>query len=251
MGISAGIATAISLAVTAIASTATAVTSVAMGYYQARQARAQGEAQAKMAQYNAQLARNQQIMAQNKAKEERDMGKYKEDLAMTRAQQVRAKRRRIQATQRAQLAKAGVISTEGTPLLVQSEEAMNTELATMDEMWKGRMERREHDITASQYDYKSELMGHKAQYSLWQGQVAKENAKANAKNYIIGGWVSGSLEMLGGLGSMAKQGWNKKNPTQSTNIVQAPTNDQWAVNTRTGYQKINTSPYQQDSYMYS
>ena len=220
---------------TAVSTALSVATSLTMGYVQARNARAQGEAQRKMAEYNAKLAENQ-------ATSERQMGKYKEDLGQVRASQVRAKRKRLQASQRAQYAKSGVTATAGTPLLVESEEAMRTEMATMDEMWQGRMERREHDLNAQQYDYR-------ASYNRWQGNVAMETAKSNAKNYIIGGWVSAGTQLVGGLGKMAGQAFSQQAPQQPVQQdFGSQFNNMWSVNNRSGNLRLNTSPYEIPSY---
>lgn len=228
MGLGAIIATVVTTAISV-------TSSITAGYVQARNARAQGEAQRKMAEYNAKLAENQ-------AKAERDMGKYKEDIGQVRAQQVREKRKRLMASQRAQYAKSGVTSTAGTPLLVESEEAMRTELATMDEMWQGRMERREHNMNAQQLDYR-------ASYNRWQGEIAMDNAKANAKNYIIGGFVKGGAQLIGGIAGAMSADYATGTPSQPVEQnFGSQTGNIWSANNASGNLKLTRSPYDIPTY---
>jgi len=191
MVIGAGVGTtlAIGYMLTTLAAVAAASYSVYSGYQQARASRAQGKAQQRMAEYNAEVLEQQ-------AAAERLAGRKKEEFARVRATQVRQRHRYLKAKQQVQFAKAGVVAGEGTPLLVASEEAMQGKLQGLEEIWKGKLEKREHFARAS-------ALGAQAGASRMQGQWAKDLASSRAKGYILSGWVKGGTGMLGALGSGA------------------------------------------------
>lgn len=170
---------------------ASAATSIYSGYAQARQEKAMGKAQARFAEYNAQVAEAQ-------AATERQSGTAALRDARSRGVDIREKHRYLKAAQQARMAKSGVVAASGTPLLVAQEEAMQGKLRVMDEIWMGKMEKREHDIRASFFDAEAGM-------SRMQGDFAKKSAKERAKSSILSGWTSAGASLLSyGASSYAK-----------------------------------------------
>lgn len=94
----------------AIAALAVGVAAAGTSAYAAHE---QGEQQAKVAKYNQRVAENQAAMAE-------DQGKLA-------AEGERDRQRRLMATQHARQAASGVVTTEGSPLVVQMDSARQAE----------------------------------------------------------------------------------------------------------------------------
>jgi len=169
-----------------------------LSYQQSKQIRAQGKAQQQLAAYNAQVAEMQ-------ARTARQSGKYAEMAARTRAQQVKEKGRVVIASQRAAMAKAGVVGATGTPLLVAGESAQNLQVAALDQIWQGKMERRQYDIQARYQDAE-------ARNYYYQGLLARKSANIQAKNVMLSGiasFIGGHLQGGSQVGSgVAQAGQN-------------------------------------------
>jgi len=176
-----------SLAVQGVSTAATAATSVYSGYAQARQAKAMGKAQQRMSEYNASLSDMQ-------ATGERQAGAADLRDARVRGAQIRERHRYLKGAQQAKLAKSGVVASEGTPLLVASEEAMRGKLDVMDKIWKGKMAKREHDTRAGYYE--SQAAGQRM-----EGAFAKKSANEQARSSILSGYISAGSSLMGGFAS--------------------------------------------------
>lgn len=172
------------IALSVISTVATVAVSVYSGYAQAKQEKAMGKAQQRMANYNASVLDVQ-------ADAERQSGNATLRDARIRGEQIRDKHRYVKGAQQAALAKSGVVAGAGTPLLVASEEAMRGKLSVMDEIWKGKMAKREFDIRAGYFD--AQAAGERM-----RGDWAKRAGDENAKSSILSGWISGGTALLGG-----------------------------------------------------
>jgi hypothetical protein len=144
-----------------------------------------GKAQQRMAEYNASLADMQ-------ADSERQAGAADLRDARIRGGQIRDRYRYLAGAQQARLAKSGVVASEGTPLLVASESAMNAKLDVLDEIWKGKMSQREHEIRAGYYD--TQAAGQRM-----EGMFAKKSASERARSSILSGYISAGSSLLGGM----------------------------------------------------
>ena len=164
-------------------SLASAGVSVYSGYQQARAERAMGKAQQRLATYNGQVAEAQ-------AKTELQSGNAALRDSRIRAEQIRGRNRYIRASQQAAMAKSGIVATEGTPLLVSAEAAMESKLESLDEIWKGQMEKREHVVKAGYYTAQ-------AKGSYMEGLMARKASSQKAKGYVLSGWG----DAVGSLGS--------------------------------------------------
>jgi hypothetical protein len=163
-----------------------AATSIYSGYAQAREMKAMGKAQQRFAEYNASIADSQ-------ATGERQAGAASLRDARVRGEQIRERHRYLKGAQQAKLAKSGVVASAGTPLLVASEEAMRGKLDVLDEIWKGKMQKREHDIRAGYYE--SQAAGQRM-----EGAFAKKSAGEKARSSILSGYISAGSSLLGGVG---------------------------------------------------
>lgn len=173
-----------SLVATGVGTVASAATSIYSGYAQARQEKAMGKAQERFASYNAEVAEAQ-------AATERQSGRATLRDARIRGEQIREKFRYVKGAQQAALAKSGVVASSGTPLLVAQEEAMRGKLEQLDEIWKGKMAKREFDIRAGYYE-------NEAASQRMQGSFARKLGSERARNSILSGYVSAGTSLLGG-----------------------------------------------------
>lgn len=167
-----------------LSSTTSAISSVISAYMQARSLRAMGKAQQQLATYNGQIAQAQ-------AKVEIQSGNAAERAARTRAVQIRERNRYTREGAQAAMAKSGVQTSAGTPMVVAAENVMASKLESLDEIWRGKMEKREHTVRAN-YNYAQ------ANISFWEGAMARQGARAQARQAILNGWGSAVGSMLQG-----------------------------------------------------
>jgi len=136
---------------------------------QGRAADEQAEAQQDIANYNARMAERQ-------AEEERKA-------AAEEAEKFREKGERFKAAQRATYGRAGVLATEGTPLLVLEDTARQLEEDRLSILRQGYL--------------KSEYLMSKGRSQRWQGEAASargKNIKRGANLSAVGTLLSGAAK---------------------------------------------------------
>lgn len=144
----------------AVAAVATVAAAAASAYSQAQA----GRAASKAATYQSRIAENQ--------------AKAARDAAAVAEQQSRARTDRIKALARARAEASGVMSGEGSPLLIQLENARQAEL-------EAQLVRYSGEVQGGFYESESKM-------STFRGRVARRGANTGAGATLLSGVASGA-----------------------------------------------------------
>jgi hypothetical protein len=137
--------------------------------YSGMAANAEGKSAQNMANYNSQLA-------------EREANMTEQRTALQQKQQAEEASRR-QSTMRAGLGASGVVSTEGSPLLIQAEQASQDEFQNLLVGYQGQQE--------------ATALRSEATLQRQQGKMARKSGK----NAMIGSFIGAGSSLMSGFGS--------------------------------------------------